>query len=131
MIFISRSVHRMKPYMWLLRHLHLELRKISCEIDSMLGTQMTFKMACYFGWIAIDLREIFYGILIKNMKSSSRIMSIILHCLWCCHNVYKFLLINYTCETVITKVFILHLNLQTTTLNLFIAPKLIKNLTIK
>ncbi|XP_011705774.1 PREDICTED: uncharacterized protein LOC105460967 [Wasmannia auropunctata] len=63
---------------------------------------MTLKMACYFGWIAIDLREIFYGILISNYVKS-RIMSIIVHLGWFSHNVFKFLLINYMCETVTTK----------------------------
>jgi len=90
------------------RHLHLELRKISCEIDSIFGTQMTFKMACYFCWIAIDLREILYAIFSNNYVKY-KVMYILMYMLWFFHNVLKFLLINYTCEMVTIKVFILYL----------------------
>lgn len=87
------------------RHLHLELRKISREIDTLLGTQMSFKMACYFGWIAIDLRIIFFAMLINNYVKTNKYMCAILHFVWFSHNVLKFLLINYVCETVNIKVF--------------------------
>ncbi|XP_011858627.1 PREDICTED: uncharacterized protein LOC105556163 [Vollenhovia emeryi] len=91
-----------KYIIWIVIHLHLELRKISCEIDSIFGTQMTFKMACYFAWIAIDLRDIFHAILINNYVKY-KIIFFILHFVWFIHNCFKFLLINYMCETVSTK----------------------------
>ncbi|XP_077280118.1 uncharacterized protein LOC143907309 [Temnothorax americanus] len=91
-----------KCIMWTILHLQLELRKIFREIDSIFGTQMTFKMACYFAWIAIDLREILYPILINNYVKY-RIIAVTLHFIWLSHNVFKFLLINYICETVSTK----------------------------
>ncbi|TGZ46190.1 Uncharacterized protein DBV15_06537 [Temnothorax longispinosus] len=59
-------------------------------------------MAYYFGMIAISLREILYAILINNYVKS-RIISVVVYFLWFSHNVFKFLLINYMCETVSTK----------------------------
>ncbi|XP_018317986.1 uncharacterized protein [Mycetomoellerius zeteki] len=63
---------------------------------------MTIKMACYFGWIALDLREIFYPILMNNYVKS-KIMTIVLHTFCLSNNIFKFLLINYICETVTIK----------------------------
>jgi len=65
-------------------------------------------MACYFGWLANDLREILYTILINNYVKY-RIMHITVHLFWFSYNVFKFLLINYMCEIVTTKVLILYL----------------------
>jgi len=93
------------------RHLHLELRKISYEIDTLFGKQMSFKMACYFGWIVKNLHEILDTILINN-HVKYKIMYIILHLFWLSHNVSKFLLINYMCEIVTIKVLILYLNFK-------------------
>ncbi|KYQ60720.1 hypothetical protein ALC60_00345 [Trachymyrmex zeteki] len=59
-------------------------------------------MACYFGWIALDLREIFYPILMNNYVKS-KIMTIVLHTFCLSNNIFKFLLINYICETVTIK----------------------------
>ncbi|XP_011858625.1 PREDICTED: uncharacterized protein LOC105556160 isoform X2 [Vollenhovia emeryi] len=91
-----------KYTLWIIIHLHLELRKISREIDSIFGMQMTFKMACYFGWIANDLHEVLYAILVNNYVKYN-IMSATLHFIWFSLNVFKFLLINYMCEIVSTK----------------------------
>ncbi|KYN28870.1 hypothetical protein ALC57_01834 [Trachymyrmex cornetzi] len=59
-------------------------------------------MACYFGWLAHDLREILYPILINNYVKS-KITTIIFHTFCLSNNIFKFLLINYMCETVSTK----------------------------
>ncbi|XP_011706967.1 PREDICTED: uncharacterized protein LOC105462130 [Wasmannia auropunctata] len=64
---------------------------------------MSFKMACYFGWIVFDIRLIFYIILIDNYVKSNKIMHVAINLLWFFHNVFKFLLINYVCETVSNK----------------------------
>ncbi|KAL0115696.1 hypothetical protein PUN28_010909 [Cardiocondyla obscurior] len=64
---------------------------------------MTFKMASYFGWIVVDLREMLYAILVNNYVKYN-IISIGSHCLWLIHNVFKFLLINYICETIVIKI---------------------------
>jgi len=85
----------------------LELRKISYEIDTILGIQMTIKMACYFCWITFDLCEILYSILINNYVKY-RIMCITVYLIWVFHNFCKFLLINYMCEIVTNKVIILY-----------------------
>jgi hypothetical protein len=90
------------------RHLHLELRKISCEIDTICGKQMTFNTACNFAWMAIELREVLYAILINNYVKS-RIAFAIDHFVWFSYNFFKFLLINYMCETVTIKVFVLRI----------------------
>ncbi|XP_018052214.1 PREDICTED: uncharacterized protein LOC108689789 [Atta colombica] len=63
---------------------------------------MTFKMACYFGWIARDLREILYSILINNYVKS-KIMTVIVNTFCLSNNIFKFLLYNYMCETVTSK----------------------------
>jgi len=54
------------------------------------------------------LREILYTILINNYVKY-RIMHITVHLFWFSYNVFKFLLINYMCEIVTTKVLILYL----------------------
>ncbi|KYN28872.1 hypothetical protein ALC57_01836 [Trachymyrmex cornetzi] len=59
-------------------------------------------MASYFGWMAFDLREIFYPILITNYVKS-KTMTIVLHTICLTNNIFKFLLINYIYETVTTK----------------------------
>ena len=68
---------------------------------------MTFKMACYFNWIVIDLHIIFSAILTDNYVKSNNILCAVLYLFLFFHNVSKFLLINYVCETVSIKVFIL------------------------
>ncbi|KAL0108826.1 hypothetical protein PUN28_014148 [Cardiocondyla obscurior] len=99
-----------KCIMWTITHLHVELHKIFREIDLIFGTQMTFKMAIYFGWIVVDLREILNALFINNYVKYN-IMAICSYCSWLIHNVFKFLLINYICETVVIK--ILQLSLRT------------------
>ncbi|KYM95501.1 hypothetical protein ALC62_13931 [Cyphomyrmex costatus] len=59
-------------------------------------------MACYFGWVVIDLYELFNMILINNYVKSRR-MAIAVRSFCLSHNIFKFLLINYMCETVSTK----------------------------
>ncbi|KYN42737.1 hypothetical protein ALC56_02539 [Trachymyrmex septentrionalis] len=59
-------------------------------------------MASYFGWLTFDLHKIFYPILITNYVKS-KTMSIVLHTFCLINNIFKFLLINYICETVTTK----------------------------
>ncbi|XP_018337023.1 PREDICTED: uncharacterized protein LOC108745384 [Trachymyrmex septentrionalis] len=63
---------------------------------------MTIKMACYFGWIVLDLRELFNVILINNYVKS-RTMAIAVRSFCLSHHIFKFLLINYICETVSAK----------------------------
>ncbi|XP_011868453.1 PREDICTED: uncharacterized protein LOC105562320 isoform X2 [Vollenhovia emeryi] len=92
-----------KRVIWIIIHLQLELRKISYEIDSIFVTQMSVKMACYFGWLVFDARGVFYAILRDNYVQSDKIMSAAINLLWFFHNVAKFLLINYVCETVSAK----------------------------
>jgi len=94
---------------FLCRHLHLELCKISREIDSIFGIQTTFKMGCYFGYMAMNLYELFNIIFIKNYITNSILANIFI-CIqltWFFHNILKLLLINYMCEKVCTKVSIL------------------------
>lgn len=87
------------------RHLHLELCKISREIDSIFGIVMTFKMGCYFGFMAINLLELFNVIFIKNYKyNKNQNTFVYINITWFFHNIYKLFLINYMCEKVSTKV---------------------------
>ncbi|KYN28875.1 hypothetical protein ALC57_01839 [Trachymyrmex cornetzi] len=59
-------------------------------------------MICYFGWIILDLRIILYVIFIDSYIIS-KIIPVFVSLIWFCHNVFKFVLINYMCETVTTK----------------------------
>ncbi|KYM95506.1 hypothetical protein ALC62_13936 [Cyphomyrmex costatus] len=60
-------------------------------------------MASYFNWIVIDLRMIFSAILTDNYVKTNNIVCAVLYLFLLFHNVSKFLLINYVCETVSTK----------------------------
>ncbi|XP_011686453.1 PREDICTED: uncharacterized protein LOC105449151 [Wasmannia auropunctata] len=63
---------------------------------------MSFKMACYFIWIVDQIRATFVEILIDNyVKSKILYTSTIV--IWITHNIFKFLLFNYVCETISTK----------------------------
>ncbi|XP_011705522.1 PREDICTED: uncharacterized protein LOC105460721 [Wasmannia auropunctata] len=90
-----------KRTIWIIRHLHLELRKVSYEIDSIFVTDMSFKMGSYFGWIIFLIRETFCA-LIGNLKYD-KILYAATNVIWISHNIFKFLLVNYMCETVSTK----------------------------
>ncbi|XP_067207070.1 putative gustatory receptor 28a isoform X2 [Linepithema humile] len=92
-----------KYIMWIIIHLHLELCKISREVDSIFGVQMTFKMGCYFAWLALDIREIFSIILINNYTKRNKILYTFVILSWFSHNVLKLFFINYICEIVSTK----------------------------
>ncbi|XP_012059863.1 PREDICTED: uncharacterized protein LOC105623068 [Atta cephalotes] len=63
---------------------------------------MTIKMAYYFIWIIIDLREFFNLIFIENYEKS-KIVAFSLLSFYLSHHIFKFLLINYMCEIVSTK----------------------------
>ncbi|XP_011163419.3 uncharacterized protein LOC105198416 [Solenopsis invicta] len=63
---------------------------------------MTFTTACNFAWMAIELREILYAILTNNYVKS-KITFAADHFVWFLYNFFKFLLINYMCETVTIK----------------------------
>ncbi|XP_011707054.1 PREDICTED: uncharacterized protein LOC105462228, partial [Wasmannia auropunctata] len=63
---------------------------------------MSFKMAIYFGWIVFDIRGTFY-VLMDNYMKSDKIKYVGVNLLWLSQSIFKFLLINYVCETVSTK----------------------------
>lgn len=90
----------------LYRHLHLELCKISREINSMFGIQLTFKMGLYFGLIASCLRVIFSIALISNyIDKRNEFLAVIVF--WGIVYAFQVLLINYICERVSVKVSII------------------------
>ncbi|XP_025267472.1 gustatory and pheromone receptor 32a-like, partial [Camponotus floridanus] len=88
---------------WIVIHLHSELRKITREIDLIFGVQITFKMGCNFLWLALDLRELFNAILINNYIKTNKILFIVMSIIWLCHTILKMIFINYLCEIVCTK----------------------------
>lgn len=92
------------------RHLHLELHKISREVNSIFEIEMTFKMVCYFGFIAEFFRELFTAIFVRDYSTSERIMFVTIIILWLAWYIFRILLINYICERVSAKVLILHSN---------------------
>ncbi|XP_067207786.1 uncharacterized protein [Linepithema humile] len=87
---------------WIVIHLHVELREISHEINSIFATQMTLKMLCFFGDITLGLREVFNLILINNYINGS-MMYIIMTLYILFLNVFRLFLINWMCEKVCVK----------------------------
>lgn len=85
------------------RHLHLELRRISRELNSIFGLQMTVKMGSYFTFLALGLWEIVNLILVANYATSitlSTSTALIVFFLY----MFRLILINYMCERVTIKV---------------------------
>lgn len=100
MTIISHNQFKM---LHLRRHLHLELCKISREIDSIFGIQMTVSIGCYFCWLGQTFYEIFNMIFIKDYIND-RILYAPLILIWCLYFIFKLLFINYVCEKISTKV---------------------------
>lgn len=86
----------------LCRHLHLELCKISREIVSIFGIQMTLKMGCYFGFMTTNLYELF-NVIFNNSVINNKIYTCI-QITWFSHNVFKLFFVNYVYEKVSQKV---------------------------
>ncbi|XP_011868559.1 PREDICTED: uncharacterized protein LOC105562376 [Vollenhovia emeryi] len=92
-----------KHMAWIIIHLHLELKKISYEINSIFEIQMTWKMICYFGFIAEFFREAFVTILVRNYDSNKKILFVTIIILWLIWYISRIVLINYMCERVSAK----------------------------
>ncbi|XP_029665568.1 uncharacterized protein LOC115236968 [Formica exsecta] len=93
-----------KWMIWTIMHLHLELCKISREIDCIFGVQMTIKMGSYFAFMAADLSHFFDLIFFnKYIISLNNILFTILCLIWLSHNIFKLFIINYVCEKVSAK----------------------------
>ncbi|XP_011868455.1 PREDICTED: uncharacterized protein LOC105562322 [Vollenhovia emeryi] len=88
---------------WIVMHLHSELRKISRKIDTIFGIQMTLEMGCYFTLIAVLSKEIFRIIYYKNHISSFKMLYIIIVLFWLFMYIFRLFLINYACERVSNK----------------------------
>ncbi|KAL6438840.1 hypothetical protein ACFW04_003727 [Cataglyphis niger] len=98
------KILRIKDVIWIVIHLHLELRKISRKIDSIFGIQMTLEIGCYFASIALAAREIFKVILTKNyISNNNKMLYITIIVLWLSIDVFRLFLINYTCEKISIK----------------------------
>ncbi|XP_029160025.1 uncharacterized protein LOC114932017 [Nylanderia fulva] len=92
-----------KYIIWIVIHLHLELCRISREINSMFGLQMTLKMGLYFGFITVGFCEVFNMIFIKNYVQHIRLEYYVFVIIWIFIHVLKLFFINYICETVSAK----------------------------
>lgn len=85
------------------RHLYLELRKISCELNSIFGLQMTVKMGIYFAFIALGFRQLFNLIFVNFYINKTKLyVNIVISFLVV--NIFRLLIINYMCEKVSIKV---------------------------
>ncbi|XP_032682005.1 uncharacterized protein LOC116849194 [Odontomachus brunneus] len=87
---------------WVVIHLHLELRKISQELNSMFGLQMTIKMGTYFALIVIASDRVFNIIFTHNYGGEKKI-NLTLIILFIIINIFRLLIINYMCERVSNK----------------------------
>ncbi|XP_072754252.1 uncharacterized protein [Anoplolepis gracilipes] len=93
-----------KWIIWIIMHLHLELCKITRKIDWIFGVQMTIKMGCYFGFMAINLSNLFDLILFKKcVINFNNLLMISTNLIWFFHNILKLFIINYVCEKVSAK----------------------------
>ncbi|KAG5313030.1 PPIA isomerase, partial [Pseudoatta argentina] len=98
-----RQLPSSKHMTWIIIHLHLELQKISHEINSIFEIEMTWKMICYFGFIAEFFRELFTAIFIRYYVTNKRILIITIIILWLSWYISRIVLINYMCERVSAK----------------------------
>ncbi|XP_025266009.1 uncharacterized protein LOC112638448 [Camponotus floridanus] len=93
-----------KWIIWTIMHLHLELCKISREINWIFGVEMTIKMGCYFGFMAMNLRDCFDLIFFKKYILNFNNILFASICLgWLFHNILKLVIINYMCEKISAK----------------------------
>ncbi|KAL6422635.1 hypothetical protein ACFW04_010695 [Cataglyphis niger] len=93
-----------KWMIWILMHLHLELCKISREIDCIFAVEMTIKMGCYFVFMAEDISNFFDQIFFKKyIINLNNILLTSINLIWFSHNVLKLFMINYVCEKVSAK----------------------------
>lgn len=87
------------------RHLHLELHKISREVNSIFEVEMTLKMVCYFGFIAEFFRELFTAIFVRDYDANKEILMVTIITFWLVWYICRIFLINYICERVSAKVY--------------------------
>ncbi|XP_032682014.1 uncharacterized protein LOC116849201 isoform X2 [Odontomachus brunneus] len=111
---------RSKYTTWIVIHLHLELRKICREVNSIFELQMTLKMGCYFAFISRNISEIFKAIfndtyisdtyLNKNNDSyiNKNKLFFLLIAISLAIYLFRLFLINYMCERVSVKVSFTH-----------------------
>ncbi|XP_071566138.1 uncharacterized protein [Temnothorax nylanderi] len=97
------NVPSSKHITWIVIHLHLELQKLSHEINSIFEIQMTWKMVCYLGFIAEFYRELYTAIFVRNYVPNKRILIVIIIILWLTWYISRVILINYMCEKVSAK----------------------------
>ncbi|XP_050463451.1 uncharacterized protein LOC126857775 [Cataglyphis hispanica] len=88
---------------WIIIQLHLELRKICREIDSIFGIGLTMSTGCYCCWLAYTLRETFYVTLFDNYIND-KIQFLISTLAWFFIFFFKLLFINFICESISVKV---------------------------
>lgn len=109
-----KSYNDSTHYDWILyfcRHLYLELRKISRDLNSIFGLQMTVKMVTYFGTLAIGFRDLFNATMLNNYEYKIKAylgVSVYLQCILVITFLlvisFRLFIINYMCEKVCVKV---------------------------
>ncbi|XP_067207071.1 uncharacterized protein [Linepithema humile] len=97
------NVPTSKYITWIIIHLHLELHRISLEINSIFEVEMTFKMVCYFGIIAEFLRQFFSTLFIRHYVAEKAILITIIVIFWLAWYIVRLFIINYICEKVSAK----------------------------
>ncbi|XP_024879611.1 uncharacterized protein LOC112459639 [Temnothorax curvispinosus] len=85
-------------------HLYLELYKITREINSIFGVEITTSIVCYTFWLTQIFYEITNIIFINDyVKGNNKILFTVSNLIWCFYFIFKFLYINYVCERISTK----------------------------
>jgi len=86
------------------RHLHSELRKISQDVNTVFGIEMTLKMSSYYSCVVLGLHKIF-SILFIDYYMTKNLVYCITIVFWTFLYILRFIFINYMCEKVCIKVY--------------------------
>ncbi|XP_050463452.1 uncharacterized protein LOC126857776 [Cataglyphis hispanica] len=95
-------IYNYKTTLWVLMHLHLELRRIARELNSMFGIQITLEMTSYF----VSISTMCYGIFVMLMQEHQEQISVYVWTniiFWVSSLIMRLYLINHIYESVKVK----------------------------
>ncbi|KAM0734581.1 hypothetical protein ACS0PU_011400 [Formica fusca] len=99
-----REVKKYKQYIWILRHVHLQLCLISRELNKIFSLPMTLQMGCYFV-IFVDVSRHIYRLYIDRNRDTDlgQVLDNLFTCIWGAVHNAKFLALNLICQTLCNK----------------------------
>ncbi|CAL1676351.1 unnamed protein product [Lasius platythorax] len=98
------EVKKYKQYMWILRHVHLQLCLISRELNKIFGISMTLQMGCYFVIFMDVSRHIYRSYIDRNTDITiGQTLDNLFDYIWAVVHNAKFLALNLMCQTLCNK----------------------------